>query len=206
VASTNIYDSFGKLTSASGTILNSYRFTGRELDSETGLYYYRARYYDPNVGRFISEDPIGFDGGANFYRYVDNRPNRFSDPFGLESYAQEFAAVGAVAGAGTVTIGSVVVDATTGGVNILATPAEVAGGAALGAYIGYGAGSLLDYLYFAKGGPQNILPSWVRDRPKPGQSGKDFAKEQCDQKYGKDKYDKGPGSDYNKIKKWVDRR
>jgi len=59
---------------------------------------------------------------------------------------------------------------------------------------------------FAKGGPQNILPSWVRDRPKPGHSGKDFAKEQCDQKYGKDKYDKGPGSDYNKIKKWVDRR
>ena len=61
-----------------------YAFTGREWDPETGLYYYRARYYDPNAGRFISEDPIGFDGGVNFYSYVLNRPTRFVDPFGLD--------------------------------------------------------------------------------------------------------------------------
>jgi RHS repeat-associated protein len=45
--------------------------------------YYRARYYDPNPGRFVSEDPIGSSAGLNFYAYVDNSPNLFDDPFGL---------------------------------------------------------------------------------------------------------------------------
>ncbi len=58
----------------------------------------------------------------------------------------------------------------------------------------------------AKGGEQNILPTWVKDRPKPGQSGKDFAKEQCDQRYDPNNYPTGPGSEYAKIKKWVDKR
>ncbi|MSO19016.1 MAG: RHS repeat-associated core domain-containing protein [Acidobacteria bacterium] len=46
---------------------------------------WRACYYDPTVGRFLSKDPIGFAGGNNFYSYVDNNPANFSDPFGLES-------------------------------------------------------------------------------------------------------------------------
>lgn len=58
-------------------------FTGREWDPETGLYYYRARYYDPKAGRFISEDPIGFGGGVNFYGYVGGNPTGFVDPAGL---------------------------------------------------------------------------------------------------------------------------
>ena len=54
---------------------NPYAFTGREWDQETGDYYYRARYYNPETGRFLSEDPIGFEGGdSNFYRYVKNQP------------------------------------------------------------------------------------------------------------------------------------
>ena len=52
------YDSFGNST---GSQLTRYTYTGREFDSDTGLYYYRARFYDPQVGRFISEDPLGFD-------------------------------------------------------------------------------------------------------------------------------------------------
>lgn len=44
--------------------------------------YYRARYYDPTTGRFTSEDPIQFQGGANFYRYVRNRPTQLKDPRG----------------------------------------------------------------------------------------------------------------------------
>jgi len=61
-----------------------YTFTGREWDKETGLYYYRARYYDPMEGRFISKDPIGFKGGINLFAYTHNNPIRYRDPFGLE--------------------------------------------------------------------------------------------------------------------------
>jgi RHS repeat-associated protein len=77
-----VYDSFGNRT---GTTTADFRFgyTGRELDGETGLYYYRARYYDPMLGRFISEDPVGFSAGdTNLYRYVNNSPTNFTDPTG----------------------------------------------------------------------------------------------------------------------------
>jgi RHS repeat-associated protein len=57
-------------------------FAGREWDNETGPYYYRARYYDPKIGRFISEDPIGLDGGVNFYEYVGSNPINRRDPSG----------------------------------------------------------------------------------------------------------------------------
>jgi len=56
------------------------------LDFWNGLYYYRARYYDSEVGRFLSEDPIGFQAGVNFYAYVNNNPLRFNDPSGLDSF------------------------------------------------------------------------------------------------------------------------
>ncbi len=53
-------------------------------DSQTSPYEYRARYYDPNAGRFISEDPIGFRGSSNFYKYVANNPTDLTDPTGLQ--------------------------------------------------------------------------------------------------------------------------
>jgi len=59
--------------------------TGREWDRETGLYYYRARYYDPMDGRFIAKDPIGFKGGdINLYEYTKNNPINLTDSFGLQ--------------------------------------------------------------------------------------------------------------------------
>jgi RHS repeat-associated protein len=61
---------------------NPFQFTAREKD-ETGSYYYRARYYSPEMGRFISEDPIGLAGGSNFYSYVRNAPVNWLDPLGL---------------------------------------------------------------------------------------------------------------------------
>lgn len=60
-----------------------FQYTGREFDPETALRYYRARYYDALVGRFISEDPGGFPGGINFYAYVENDPADLVDPFGF---------------------------------------------------------------------------------------------------------------------------
>lgn len=78
------YDSFGKITASSGSVANPFRYTGRDFDSETGLYYYRARYYDPTTGRFLNEDPIQFRAGVNFYVFVFNRPTRLRDPKGKE--------------------------------------------------------------------------------------------------------------------------
>ncbi|HEX8265940.1 MAG TPA: RHS repeat-associated core domain-containing protein, partial [Pyrinomonadaceae bacterium] len=77
------YDAFGNVTN--GGLSTRYQFTGREYDNYSGLYYYRARWYDSQLGRFISEDPIGFAGGdINLYGYVKNNPIRFTDPFGLD--------------------------------------------------------------------------------------------------------------------------
>ena len=77
---TESYDSFGN---GSGSARTRYGYTGREFDSDTGLYYYRARFYDPQVGRFISEDPAGLVAGINPYVYVGNDPIQWADPSGL---------------------------------------------------------------------------------------------------------------------------
>jgi RHS repeat-associated protein len=98
LGNTYTYDSFGNLTASTGSIANRFQYTGRELDPETGLYFYRARYYDPATGRFVSEDPLRFYGNdVNFYRYVwDSVPN-LKDPLGLWGVG---ATVGASAFAG----------------------------------------------------------------------------------------------------------
>ena len=78
------YDAFGRVTSETNPAAAiRYGFTGRERDAETGLYYYRARYYDPGVGRFLSEDPTSFRGGdPNLLRYAFNNPLTYTDPSG----------------------------------------------------------------------------------------------------------------------------
>jgi RHS repeat-associated protein len=81
LTSQTAYDSFGNATNSSFS--NRYQFTGREFDNFTGLHYYRARWYDANLGRFISEDPIGIAGGINQYSYVSNNSINKNDPLGL---------------------------------------------------------------------------------------------------------------------------
>jgi RHS repeat-associated protein len=83
LAETYAYDSFGKLTDSSGSLTNPFQYTARESDPETGLYYYRARYYDNAIGRFLRQDPTGFRSGINFYAYVGNDPADSRDPEGL---------------------------------------------------------------------------------------------------------------------------
>jgi RHS repeat-associated protein len=76
------YSPFGKKQTTGTNSTNPFAFTGRE-DDGTGYYYYRARYYNPEQKRFISEDPLGFGGGdSNLYSYVGNNPVDFTDPFG----------------------------------------------------------------------------------------------------------------------------
>jgi RHS repeat-associated protein len=93
VAASYAYDAFGKMkTRQRTTIANPFAYTGRELDP-TGLYYYRARYYDATLGRFLSNDLIGarLDQPLqqNPYLYVRNNPVQFVDPFGLDPYTPE---------------------------------------------------------------------------------------------------------------------
>ena len=80
---------------------NTLLYTGREYDRNSGLYYYRARYYDPEVGRFISEDPARFEGGINFYAYVGNNPINYNDPMGLVKWNDAFSS-----GLGMITSGA----------------------------------------------------------------------------------------------------
>lgn len=79
---------------------NTFQYTSRELDSESGLYFYRARYYDTGTGRFLQEDPIGFTSGdINLYRYGFDNPLTYVDPLGLAGAGFQFGA-GAEAGLG----------------------------------------------------------------------------------------------------------
>ncbi len=82
------YDSYGNVISESNPAVNTrYKYTGREFDAETEIQYNRARYYDAAIGRFMSEDPIGFAGGdSNIYRYVNNRVTNSTDPTGNWEY------------------------------------------------------------------------------------------------------------------------
>lgn len=88
VVKTVAYDGYGNIISQSGTgNLGRYAWTGREIDTETGLRYNRARYYDPTIGRWLSQDPIGFNAGdSNLYRYINNAPTMGTDPSGLAIY------------------------------------------------------------------------------------------------------------------------
>jgi len=87
LAQTYAFDSFGRQTASSGSVTNPFQYTGREFDPETGLDYYRARYYDPNTGRFTSEDPLRFlSGDTNFYAYVFNSPVNWEDPSGYSCH------------------------------------------------------------------------------------------------------------------------
>ena len=83
IAAHFMYDSFGNVTSGD-TSMTRYLFTSREFDTDTDLQYNRARWYDAEVGRWISEDPLGFVAGdANVARYVGNGPDIYVDPTGL---------------------------------------------------------------------------------------------------------------------------
>jgi RHS repeat-associated protein len=74
------YDAYGHQQYAMDT---RFTYSGREADPDTGLMNYRARWYDPQLGRFTNEDPIGFGGGINWYAYTQNNPIQHRDPLGL---------------------------------------------------------------------------------------------------------------------------
>jgi RHS repeat-associated protein len=145
------YDSFGN----GGSALTRYGYTGREHDPVTNLMYYRARFYDPQVGRFISEDPIGFGGlDVNLYGYVHNNPLHFNDPSGLRRCHPLLGAImGGLLGAGTGAGAGGVLGAIAGGsvaavggtfvLPVFGTAVGAAGGTLVGAQAGAFVGSAI---------------------------------------------------------------
>jgi len=85
LAQTFTFDPFGRAETSGSADLVRYQFTGRERDADW-LYYYRARYYNPRLARFLQPDPLGHAGGANPYVYAANNPLSFIDPSGLRTY------------------------------------------------------------------------------------------------------------------------
>ena len=76
------YSVYGQVAASDADHPNRFMFTGREFDKDTGLYYYRARYYHPEIGRFLQTDPVGYKGGMHLYRYCRNCPLSLADPTG----------------------------------------------------------------------------------------------------------------------------
>lgn len=129
------YEAFGWNADAS---LSRYGYTGRERDGATGLLYYRARWYDAEQGRFLTEDPAGYQSGTNLYAYIGDDPVNYIDPSGNVGLLAT-AAIGAAAGA----VGGAAWAAATGGswedIGRAAASGAV-GGAVAGLTLGLGGG------------------------------------------------------------------
>lgn len=101
------YDVYGQFSRSGTDIENQYFFTGRQYDPETGLYYYRARYYSPSLGRFLQTDPLHYVDGPNLYTYVTNNPVNLIDPLGFWTVQIGGTGSGGLAGGGSASAGFV---------------------------------------------------------------------------------------------------
>jgi RHS repeat-associated protein len=150
VVSTYAYDAYGEVRSSTGSEANEYRFTGEQADDDSGLVYLRARYYDPETGRFLTKDP--FEGYAdvpaslNRYTYAHDNPVNLTDPSGqLIPLIVVSAGVGGVIGGSVYLlttddpnlqgfVAASVGGAVSGGLGVIATP--------IAAVLGLGTGVL----------------------------------------------------------------
>jgi len=81
------YDVYGGIRAETGSVPNPIRFTGRYWDPDAALYQYRARWYDPGTGRFLSRDPLGPINVSQMYAYATNNPTNYLDPLGLDTWS-----------------------------------------------------------------------------------------------------------------------
>jgi RHS repeat-associated protein len=200
------YDPYGAPLQAT-TPVTDFVYGGMFYNADSGLYLTNYRAYDPVAGRWLSRDPLGeaTDPTANLYPYVGGDPVSQTDSLGLGSTGIAYgAAIGGTIGA----LGGGILG-FAGGPPGSAIAASY--GAAFGTLLGAATGNAIEdtlALMGKKSGKERSTdtPSWVKGRrPADGQSGKEFADEVMDEKYGEGNYDKGPASEHSKIKKWADR-
>jgi RHS repeat-associated protein len=92
------YSVYGQVAASDANNPNPYMFAGRRYDIEIGLYYNRARYYNPYTGRFLQTDPVGYGDGMNWYAYCRNNPTNYADPSGALSWDMKAITEGGGAG------------------------------------------------------------------------------------------------------------
>ena len=135
------YEPFGATSTSGALSTNPTQYTGRENDG-TGLYYYRARYYDPRLQRFLSEDPIGFGAGdPNLYAYTFNAPTMHRDPSGRFAVPLILCAAGAAGSAAADWMGGRKFNPFNAAAWCLAGMGLGAAGPAIVELLGYGAGA-----------------------------------------------------------------
>jgi RHS repeat-associated protein len=161
VAETYKYDAYGNLIAGSTAVSNQFRYTGREWDGDADLYYYRARYYQVGLGRFLNEDPARFFAGVNFSEYANNNPTNYSDPSGLQTapVLTSPPQLTVIIGGGGAALGSGPL--VTGGAITLAGVAGWVTGRAIG-HIPIGNGRTVDDAV-----TDMFARLWIQDSPKP---------------------------------------
>jgi len=132
------YEAFGSVSRSNGTLTFTPSFTGKQLDADTGLYYFNARWYDPNLGRFISEDPAR--DGDNWVAYVSNNLLAYTDPDGRSPTVAAGFIVGAIVGFGTGTVSALIEGKGLSTDTLSSAITGAASGAVVGAIAGTGVG------------------------------------------------------------------
>jgi RHS repeat-associated protein len=160
------YDPYGNTANYEASTANQFQYTGRENDGN-GLYFYRARYYSPSFGRFVSEDPARLrSGDTNFYAYAYNDPNRYRDPSGNDPI------IGTIAGGAIGSFYGALGALSTGGNGV-----DIAEGALIGGAFGAGVGwldpscGLGVVLGGVTGGVGDAAGQWVTHHNHPGGGG-----------------------------------
>ncbi|RYZ70110.1 MAG: hypothetical protein EOP09_06590, partial [Proteobacteria bacterium] len=200
------YDAYGAVTKLGGDFDAQFRYTGHLYHSVSNLHLALYRAYDPELGRWISRDPLKsaelLPEGTNLYNYVGGNPTNFVDPDGRVAIADDIIIIG----------GAIVI----GGVIILSDPQGQSERAKFCRAVW---DSFVNSSSQGEERPKKVpkpgvsgkegakdKPSWAAgERPYVDESGDEFADRLCDRKYGKGNYRRGASTEHSKIKKWGDR-